>query len=77
MFGGSAGAAGRFGMWEGGREKWAGGSRWEGGAEFGTSGPEGHKGFEGFSQTADRASGEKKHVVTVHYCICCRLQPGG
>lgn len=42
-------------MWEGGREKWARGSRWEGRAEFGTSGPEGHKGFEGFSQTADRA----------------------
>lgn len=42
-------------MWAGGREKWAGGRRWEGRAEFGTSGPEGHKGFEGFSQTADRA----------------------
>lgn len=51
-------------MWEGGREKWAGGSRWEGRAEFGTSGPEGHKGFEGFSQTADRANGGKKNTLS-------------
>lgn len=51
---------------------WAGGSRWEGRAEFGTSGPEGHKGFEGFSQTADRAmlqTGEKTHRSLLHLLL--------